>query len=126
MAEALSGQGDLGPAKKKIDDRHRFFRRGLKGTRWLGGMRAQVRKTESQVTSPPVCELSAFAFVLGCWFADAAYLVEKTAPPPMEVIRDKKREPTVPLELRPDRGARAADGVGRRMGVRPRTVECRA
>lgn len=84
--------------------------------------------TEDRITGhlPPVCELSAFAFVLGCWFADAAYLVEKTAPPPMEVIRDKKREPTVPLELRPDRGARAADGVGRRMGVRPRTVECRA
>lgn len=82
-------------------------------------MRAQVQKTELQVTSPPVCELSAFAFVLLFWTTGllmAAYLVEKTAPPPMGVIRDKKREPTVPLELRPDRGARAADGVGRRMG----------
>lgn len=32
-------------------------------------MRAQVRKAELQVL-PPVCELSAFAFVLDYWFAD--------------------------------------------------------
>lgn len=75
--------------KTKIDGRHRFFRSGLRGTGWLGGMRAQVRKAELQVLPPPSasCPRSLLFWTTG--LLTAAYLVEKTAPPLMEVIRDK-------------------------------------
>ncbi|EFQ98133.1 hypothetical protein MGYG_08921 [Nannizzia gypsea CBS 118893] len=64
MVKALSGQGDLGPVKMKIDGRCRVSRRGLKG---IGRLGAGTHK--------------------------------------------------MPLELLLGRGAIAADGVGRRMGV---------